>query len=249
MWVGIVLLVVGGIWRWADHRPIITFAESMVNIPAGCFQMGSNYGGSDEKPVHRVCVNAFKIGKYEVTQWQWQAVMGSNPSYLKRSDNYPVENVSWDDIQIFLKKLNQQSGGRYRLPSEAEWEYAARGETLTNFWWGDDISSNRASCNGCVRRWDSDKTVPVGSFSANGYGLYDTAGNVWEWTQDCWNDSYNGAPNDGSAWQSGECDRRVLRGGSWGYFPYRLRSAFRYRYGPGNRYGGLGFRLVVQDAP
>ncbi|QEP43329.1 formylglycine-generating enzyme family protein [Ectothiorhodospiraceae bacterium BW-2] len=220
----------------------------MVRVPGGCFQMGSNSGDSDEKPVHRVCVNSFKIGKYEITQSQWQAVMGSNPSYFSScGGNCPVERVSWDDIQLYIKKLNQKTGQRYRLPSEAEWEYAARGGTTTKYWWGDNIGRNNANCDGCGSQWDDKSTAPVGSFKPNAFGLYDMSGNVWEWVQDCWNGSYNGAPDNGSAWESGECGRRVLRGGSWYYRPDNLRSAYRYWDSSGARGFNFGFRLILQD--
>ena len=188
----------------------------MVWIPPGTFQMGSSQY-SDERPVHKVTIRqGFYLGKYEVTQAQWEAVVGSNPSYFKGCGDCPVESVSWDDAQAFIRKLNEMEGEeRYRLPSEAEWEYAARAGTTTRYSWGDEIGRNLANCNGCGSQWDNEKTAPVGSFPANAWGLHDMHGNVREWVQDCWNGSYQGAPADGSAWESSNCSRRVLRGGSW----------------------------------
>jgi len=215
----------------------------MVTIPSGSFMMGSNDEDSDEKPVHRVHINSFKMGKYEVTQPLWQAVMGKNPSRFK-GENRPVENVSWNDIQTFIRKLNSQTGKHFRLPSEAEWEYAARAGSTTKYSWGDSAGHNLANCDGCGSQWDKEKTAPVGSFSANKFGLYDMHGNVWEWVQDRWHDSYNGAPNDGSAWVSGSESYRVLRGGSWLTDPYALRLAVRYTFSLTTRVNGFGFRLV-----
>ncbi len=134
--------------------------------------------------------------------------------------------VSWEDAQEYVAWLSKLTGLRYRLPSEAEWEYAARAGSDTAYWWGDDIGVDRANCAGCGKGAGA-TTVPVGSFGANPFGLYDVHGNVWEWTADCWNGSYAGAPVDGAPWVSGECKRRVLRGGSWGIKPIKLRSAHR----------------------
>ena len=127
----------------------------------------------------------------------------------------PVRNVSWYDAMAYTEWLWEQTGDRYRLPTEAEWEYAARAGSTTAYSWGDSIGRNRANCDGCASLWDGERTALVGTFKANGWGLYDMHGNVWEWVQDCWNDNYEGAPTDGTAWLSGDCDRRVLRGGSW----------------------------------
>ncbi len=207
--------------------------------------MGSN-DNNDEKPPHSVSIKSFALGKYEVTQGQWKTVMGSNPSrFASCGENCPVENVSWDDIQQYIKKLNASSGQQYRLPSEAEWEYAARAGTTTQYAWGDSIGKNNANCNGCGSEWDNKTTAPVGRFNANAFGLYDMHGNVWEWVQDCWHDDYKGAPGDGSAWTS-SCseNRRVLRGGSWDYGPAILRSASRGRDTPDSRDGNIGFRLA-----
>ncbi|MBK7000374.1 MAG: SUMF1/EgtB/PvdO family nonheme iron enzyme [Rhodoferax sp.] len=217
----------------------------MVVIPGGSFQMGSNDGDSDEKPVHTVNVRSFAMGKYEVTQGQWKTVMGSNPSrFTDCGDDCPVEKVNWDDVQEYIKKLNARSGKQYRLPSEAEWEYAARAGTTTTYFWGNDIGKNNANCDGCGSRWDNKTTAPVGSFKANGFGLYDMSGNVWEWVQDCGNNSYSGAPSDGSAWMSGNCGQRVLRGGSWHNSPGYARAAIRFGNGTTFRNNDHGFRLA-----
>ena len=226
----------------------------MVWITPGTFQMGSppsEQGRDNEGPVHEVTIRqGFYLGKYEVTQAQWEAVMGSNPSYFKGCGDCPVESVSWDDAQAFIRKLNEMEGeNRYRLPSEAEWEYAARAGTTTRYSWGDEIGRNRANCHGCGSRWGGEKTAPVGSFPANGWGLHDMHGNVWEWVQDCWNGSYEGAPVDGSAWESGDCGRRVLRGGSWLDVPGLLRAAYRLRSSTGSRNIILGFRIARTVTP
>ena len=230
-----------------------TEAEYFARIPAGSFRMGDiqGGGGSDEKPVHRVRIKAFLLGKTEVTFAQWDACVAAGGCSHKPSDegwgrgSRPVINVIWKDItEQFIPWLNKTTGKRYRLPTEAEWEYAARAGSETKYSWGNSIGRNKANCNGCGSRWDNSKTAPVASFATNGFGLYDMHGNVWEWTQDCWNDSYRGAPSDGSAWLSGNCSRRVLRGGSWISNPYSLRSANRYDYTAGGRYINNGFRLA-----
>lgn len=217
----------------------------MLPIPAGSFDMGSNDGDPDEKPVHRVNVPAFALGKFEVTQGQWKAVMGNNPSEFTRcGDNCPVERVSWDDVQLFIQRLNHQTGLNFRLPSEAEWEYAARARTTTKYSWGNDIGRNNANCDGCGSRWDSSSTAPVGSFAPNAFGLHDMHGNVSEWVQDSSHDSYSGAPTDGSAWIDGGT-RRVLRGGDWRRTPDYLRSSLRLRNSIGTRIDNAsGFRLA-----
>jgi len=218
----------------------------MVSIPAGAFDMGSNNGGADEKPVHRVYVDGFYMGKYEVTQGQWQAVMGNNPSRFE-GDNLPMEQVSWDDCQEFIRKLNSMTGKQYRLPTEAEWEYACRAGTTTAFSWGNSISTNQANYDGNYTYGGGskgvyrEKTMPVGSFGANPWGLYDMHGNVWEWCQD-WYGSYSSGDERNPTGASGGASR-VNRGGSWFSSPRFLRSAIR-TYGPGYRDNDLGFRLV-----
>ncbi len=223
----------------------------MVWIAPGTFQMGSSQGDSDERPVHEVTIRqGFYLGKYEVTQAQWEAVMGSNPSRFSGCGDCPVERVSWVDAQVFIRKLNEMEGeNRYRLPSEAEWEYAARAGSGTVYSWGNEIGNNRANCRGCGSRWDGEKTAPVGSFPANAWGLHDMHGNVWEWVQDCWNGNYEGAPVDGSAWESGACSARVLRGGSWSYVPRYLRAAGRVGLTSGDRYSHFGFRIARTVTP
>jgi formylglycine-generating enzyme required for sulfatase activity len=155
-----------------------------------------------------------------------------------------VINVSWKDAVAYAEWLSKQTGKRYRLPTEAEWEFAARAGTTTSYWWGDEVVENRANCRGCGSQWGGEQTAPAGSFKPNPFGLYDTAGNVWEWVQDCWHDSYKGAPGDGSAWEEEGCGQRVMRGGSWGNGPEDVRSAGRSRNYPDSRSIHVGFRLA-----
>ncbi len=229
--------------RRAEAQRVSAVPPEMIDLLGGTYMMGCSPGDSDcspdEEPAHRVTVRPFRIGKYSVTQAQWQAVMGENPARFK-GDDRPVENVSWDDANVFLKRLNAMTrpAKPYRLPTEAEWEYAARGGTQTRYWWGKAIGRGNAN-------WGSKETTPVGSFKPNAFGLYDTTGNVWEWVQDCWHDGYTGAPTDGSEW----CDDRVsagrvLRGGSWLNNARDTRVSSRLRDTPGNRYGRLGLRLA-----
>ena len=209
--------------RQAAEEKVRQYAGDMVSIPGGTFRMGDLNGGGDddERPVHSVTVPDFKLGKFEVTFTQWDACVADGGCGRYTPDdkgwgrgNRPVINVSWDDIQGFIDWLNSKTDGNFRLPTEAEWEYAARAGSTTKYSWGNSIGSNRANCNDdCGDRWNN--TAPVGSFSANAWGLHDLHGNVWEWVQDCSNDSYVGAPTDGSAWTSGDCGLRVIRGGSW----------------------------------
>jgi len=217
----------------------------MVVIPAGNFQMGSPESekdrSSDEGPVHLVNVASFVLGKTEVTQAQWRAVMGSDPPelFFIGCDNCPVETVSWDDIQAFIVKLNAKTGQSYRLPSEAEWEYACRAGGQQRYCGGDELDR--------LAWYDKNsgsKTHAVATKQANAWGLHDMSGNVWEWTQDCWNERYTGAPSDGSAWTKGNCSYRVLRGGSWYNFPNYARAAIRFWFTPGKRIYYLGFRLA-----
>jgi formylglycine-generating enzyme required for sulfatase activity len=205
----------------------------MVGLPAGQFLMGSPdsdpYAQSDEKPQHQVKINSFAIGKYPITQAQYQAVMGTNRSHFSNNPQNPVEKVSWDDAQAFCQKLSQITGKTYRLPTEAEWEYACRAGTTTRYYFGDN--DNQLGDYAWYDGNSGGKTHPVGQKKPNGWGLYDMSGNVWEWCEDDWHDSYIGAPNDGSAWldndnrsQSVKCPR----GGSWYDSPDFCRSAVRY---------------------
>ena len=216
----------------------------LVVIPAGRFMMGSNDGDASEKPIHPVNIKQFAIGKTEVTQAQWQAVMGSNPSYFKNcGSNCPVEQVSWNDVQQFIQKLNAKTGQSYRLPSEAEWEYAARAGSQSKYSFGD--SEDQLGQHAWYKSNSGNSTKPVAGKQANAFGLHDMYGNVWEWVEDCWHDNYSGAPTDGSAWTT-SCteNRRVLRGGSWLYYPADLRSANRDWGTPDVRGGNSGFRLA-----
>ncbi len=213
----------------------------MIKVPSGCFQMGSNSGYYFEQPVHRVCVGSFMLGKYEVTQNQWQAVMGDNPSKFKNcGGECPVERVSWHDVQTFIQRLNNQTGEHYRLPTEAEWEYACRSGGRNQKYCGGSNPDSVAWYEG-----NSGKTThPVGQKRANGLELYDMSGNVYEWVQDWYNRSYyNNSPKNNPAGASGGSSR-VNRGGSWRYGASSQRSASRNGYDPGVRNSDIGFRLA-----
>jgi formylglycine-generating enzyme required for sulfatase activity len=225
----------------ATRRAVEEVSRGMVLLSAGSFTMGSNKSGyGNEKPTHDVMVPAFEVGRTEVTQGQWKAVMGSNPSHFSScGDNCPVEQVSWDDIQGFLQKLNGLTGKTYRLPSEAEWEYASRAGGQDEY-----CGSGNVDAVAWFDGNNNKQTHAVGQKQANAWGLHDMSGNVWEWTADCWNNSYSGAPSDGRAWTSGSCAQRVSRGGSWGNNAQNVRSAYRFNYTTADRYSFLGFRLV-----
>ena len=216
----------------------------------------------DEIPQHKVRIGRrFRMGVYEVTLGQFkQYIAGSGRDDLltddfmksnSHGDSTPVTNVSWHDAQGFIRWLNKKEGTQaYRLPTEAEWEYAARAGTTTRYSWGNGIGRNRANCDGCGSQWDNKRPAPVGSFAANAFGLYDMHGNVSEWVEDCWHDNYKDAPTDGRAWKTGcDGDGAVLRGGSWFDVPRRLRSASRDRFRPSDRYNFFGFRLVQDLNP
>ena len=229
------------------------FAREMVSLPGGTFRMGdlSGDGYAGEGPVHTVTVQPFRLGKHEVTFAQWDACVadggcgGYRPTdYGLGRGNRPVIGVSWDEILSFINWLNSRTGGGHRLPTEAEWEYAARAGSTTEFSWGNNIGSNRANCNNDFCGDFYKYTAPVGSFAPNAWGLHDMHGNVGEWVQDCWNDGYVGAPSDGSAWESGNCSRRVVRGSSWNDSRWSLRSAHRNLVSRSLRRADVGFRLA-----
>ena len=247
----------------------------MVVLPTGRFRMGdlSGKGHENERPVRTVTISRpIAMGKYPVTFEEYDPFFsatgtGSRPPYGEPGSIFevmgawrpddddegwgrgtrPVINVNQEDAKAYAVWLSEQTGKRYRLPSEAEWEYAARAGTTTEYSWGDEIGRNRANCNGCGSEWDNKKTAPVGSFAANAFGLHDMHGNVLEQVEDCWHDNYEGAPSDGSAWTTGGDDLlAVLRGGSWCNDPRDLRSAYRARTPLTYRSYHFGFR-VVQD--
>ena len=236
-----------------EAEQMLPLEPEMVVIPAGSFWMGCVSGidcDDDEKPVHSVRIESFEMSKYEVTFEEYDRF--TNATGRERADDEgwgrgrrPVINVSWYDAAAYAAWLSSRTGKTYRLPSEAEWEYAARAGTTTQYSWGNDIGVNRANCKGCGSQWDNKQPAPVGSFSANSWGLHDLHGNVYEWVQDCWNNSYEDAPDDGSAWKSGDCNIHVVRGGWWRSHPSVLRSACRGGSdGARDDYFDLGFRVV-----
>jgi len=227
----------------------------MVYIPAGTFLMGAapNEVGADSSEYlqHQVTLKSFYMGKYPVTQAQWQAIMGNNPSYFK-GEKRPVENVSWERAKDFCDRLSQHTGQTFRLPSEAEWEYACRAGTTTPFYFGGTITPDLVNYSGDYPYGDAPKgkyrqeITPVGSFPPNAFGLYDMHGNVWEWCEDVWHEDYKGAPTDGSAWETGgDHNYRLLRGGSWINSAVWCRAAPRDKLTPDYRYYTVGLRVVL----
>lgn len=243
-----------------NNNVTITLTREALNVPlpkmiaitGGSFQMGSDSGESNEKPLHTVSIKPFSISQSEITFTQWDACVDAGGCSYKPHDegwgrgNRPVINVSYKDITgEFIPWLNNTTGHSYRLPSEAEWEYAARAGRTSRYSWGYTINCSQARygylSGECKKRQNTDR---VKSFIANPFSLHDMHGNVWEWTQDCWNDSYSAAPNNGEAWTKGDCSQRVLRGGSWLSRPDALRSAYRFRNSTTVRNNDLGFRLA-----
>ena len=228
------------------------FCPEMVVTPAGTSRMGSPASEvgrwENEGPQHRVTLRSFALGVTEVTFDEWEAcVRGGGCGGYRPVDRgwgrgaRPVILVSWEDAQAYVSWLSAETGVAYRLPSESEWEYAARAGTTTPFHTGATISTDQANYNSAYMY----PTTPVGTFAPNAFGLYDVHGNVWEWVEDCWHNSYLGAPSDGSAWTlGGDCSLRVLRGGSWNRDPRRLRSSYRGKGVSGHRADNVGFRVA-----
>lgn len=270
------LLMPGSTFRDCEVCP------ELVVVPAGSAQIGAPYteGGDDEGPIHEVVIpRPLAFGKYEVTRFEFamfvletkysldfscrylaevgweQGVSWRRPGF-QQTNNHPVVCVNWKDAKAYLKWLSRETGQIYRLPSEAEWEYAARAGSTDTFFFGNSVSDLCKYGNGVDVssdfKWKNKKckdgygsgTAPVGSFLPNNFGLYDTIGNVWEWLQDCWNDSYFNAPEDGSSWDTGDCSNRGTRGGSWLNDPRFLRSAHRNRLFRLYRKYNTGFRVV-----
>ncbi len=238
------------VFRDGDECP------EMVVIPAGEFLMGSPEGepgrSAHEGPRRKVTIaRPFAVGKYPITFDEWDACVKAGGTKCKPEDagwgrgRRPVISVSWDDAQAYVAWLSEKTGKPYRLLSEGEWEYAARAGTTTRYPWGDEPGNNRANFRDSGNAWSGQQTSPVGSFDPNAFGLFDMIGNVWEWVRDCWNESYQGAPEDGGAWESGTCDRRVVRGGSWYIIePGYARVANRRGLLPSKRLKDVGFRVA-----
>ena len=231
-----------------------TQGPEMVWLPAGSFEMGSP-GSSrfiDERPRHTVKVKRFAIGKYETTLAEYEkfaTATGRAPPdnlYLDKA-THPVFFVTWDDAFYYTKWLSEQTGKTYRLPSEAEWEYAAGTGQTSPFWWGFQEEPGRAHCFGCGTGFDPRKPTKVGSFPANPFGIYDTTGNVAEWVRDCWHDNYTGAPAETTIWEGGDCAYRVARGGAFSSPPQSIRHAKRDRYKSDQVYDHIGFRIVREE--
>ena len=264
----------------------------MVVAPSGSFLMGSTTSRvDDEHPAHPVMIpRPFAVGVYEVTRGEFARFVSASGRSMEnacttaedgkwktrsgrhwkrpgfsQTDEHPVVCVDWNDAKAYVQWLSRETGAKYRLLSEAEWEYVARAGTRTARFWRESERGQCRYANGAdeaLKRRHADrewviascddghaKTAPVGRFQANGYKLHDVLGNVWEWTEDCWNDSYAGAPSDGSAWTSGNCGRRVMRGGSWRSRPVFFRSALRLFNSPGARTNRLGFRVARTLTP
>jgi formylglycine-generating enzyme required for sulfatase activity/tRNA A-37 threonylcarbamoyl transferase component Bud32 len=228
----------------------------MVVIPPGSFRMGSPEGEEgrrgNEGPQHTVTIaTPLAVGRFPVTFEEWDGCVADGGCGARRPADKgwgrgrrPVINVSWDDAHRYVAWLSGRTGQPYRLLSEAEWEYAARAGSVKARYWGNRTGHKLANCNGCGSAWDGKQAAPVGSFPPNPFGLFDMLGNVWQWVEDCYHDGYGGAPDDGSAWTSGRCSYRILRGGSWFSSPSHLRSAYRGGSSPGYRGDDDGFRVV-----
>ena len=226
----------------------------MVPIPGGSFAMGSNLDAS-ERPIRRVAMPAFALGKFVVTAAEWGACAAAGGCAYKPAqaetdpEHRPMTNLSWDDAAQYVQWLRQTTGKPYRLPSEAEWEYAARAGSTTRYSWGDQVGTGQADCEGCGGPHNPRAPANVSAFSANAWGLFGMQGGVAQWVDDCWHSTYQGAPSDGSAWRTPNCPRHVLRGGSWKNPPPDVTVSGRNFYDSGVRYLANGMRvaLTTQD--
>jgi formylglycine-generating enzyme required for sulfatase activity len=243
-----------------EVKPIKTFQDPlagggagpfMIQLPEGSFMMGSK-GSSpyqDERPQHKVSLQGFAIGKYEITFDEYDRFANSTGRESPKDNgwergNHSVINVSYDDAVEYTKWLTEQTGHQYQLPTEREWEYAATAGTDTLFWWGQEVGQNKANCANCGSQWDGKQPAPIGSFAANAFGLHDTIGNVLEWTATCYHPSYQGSPASGQNWGGGNCQKRMVRSGSFQTYDKDLRTTKRYSYSPKMRMDTLGFRVV-----
>lgn len=254
--VAIIALAMGvsQIAQRTKHKPIVqpqleTISNSLgielIQVPGGSFEMGSasaNDSDANEAPAHNVTVQPFYLSRHEITQAQWVKVMGKNPSRFQ-DPRRPVEQVTWQDVQSFIEKLNLlERSTKYRLPSEAEWEYAARAGQKTRYFFADEV--NALPQYAWFGQEDNVGTRPVSQRKPNPWGFYDIYGNVWEWVQDCWHDDYRGAPADARVWAGGDCSIRMLRGGGWDSPASYARSAVRGSYAAELNDAANGFRLA-----
>ena len=250
----------------AESAPVVAEAEpkvfsdtladgsggpEMVRIPGGKFEMGSfrRTQYPDEWPRHSVSISAFAMGRYEITYAQYDRFAEATGRAKPDSGDldrvtHPVAMVTWDDAVAYAAWLSEQTGHHYRLPSEAEWEYAAAAGTTSPFWWGYAVGKDNARCFDCGAVFAPTTPVAVGHFQANPFDLYDTAGNLVEWAEDCYAPNYNAAPTDGSAYETSECQERVARGGSFANASSAMRSAGRAHYSPETRLNNIGFRVA-----
>jgi formylglycine-generating enzyme required for sulfatase activity/class 3 adenylate cyclase len=217
-----------------------------IPLRGGTFAMGSNEEAS-EKPVHHVTIKPFAISKYPISVREWNECAAAKACTFTATgkEDAPVTNVSWSDAKQFVAWLAGATQKPYRLPSEAEWEYAARGGTQSKYWWGDQLQPGMANCKNCTDVAAAEQPVKVGSFKANPFGLYDMGGGINQWVEDCWHKTYQGAPSDGSSWSSGDCGSRVIRSGSWKNDASYVRPASRDSYDTNVRYPTHGFRVAL----
>jgi len=242
-------LAAGTVFKDCDTCP------ELLVVPPGLFVMGLGGKTPREGPPHRVIIaKPFAIGRFEVTFDQWGACQTGGGCSHDPDDHQwgrgtrPVINVDFNRVAEYINWISAKTGYQYRIPSEAEWEYAHRGGTVTAYPWGDDVGINKANCKDCKSKWSAHSTAPVGSFQPNPFGLYDTAGNAFEWVADCWNPTHEGAPADGSARTDGDCSLRVIRGGSFYYYKKVARSSYRAKNPAIVKSYWLGFR-VAHDLP
>ncbi|MCG2645597.1 MULTISPECIES: SUMF1/EgtB/PvdO family nonheme iron enzyme [Bradyrhizobium] len=226
--------------------PATVREPEMVSVRGGTFSMGSNDDAS-ERPVHRVTIKPFLIGKYPVTVREWNECAAAKGCAFVATgkDDAPVTNVSWSDAKAFVAWLAAATGKSYRLPSEAEWEFSARGGTQTKYWWGNQLQPGMANCKNCADVISADQPVKVGTFKPNPFELFDMGGGVDQWVEDCWHRTYQGAPSDASPWLGGDCSSHVIRSGSWKNDANYVRPASRDSYDTNVRYPTHGFRVAL----